>query len=57
MASKKEPYLTKQVNVRTGKRKIQKLIAQGWELTSQHVGGVYARQAILRKPNPKYRGN
>jgi len=51
----KKPYLTKTVNVRTGARKIERLVSQGWELTGQHVGSVYSRKAVLRKPNPKHK--
>ena len=53
---RKDPYLTKQLDQRTQKGKIRRLVAQGWEMTSQHVGGIYSRKVILRKPNPKYRG-
>lgn len=59
MASKREPYLTKRINARTGKRKIERLISQGWEMLPADVGGGLRslREVILRKPNPKYRGH
>lgn len=47
-------YKTKTVNMRTGRRKIARLIEQGWELMPGHVGSVYSRKAVLRKPNPEH---
>lgn len=47
-------YKTKTVNMRTGKRKIARLIEQGWELMPGYVGSVYSRKAVLRKLNPKH---
>ena len=56
MASKRTPYLTKRVNARTGKRRIARLVAQGWEVTAQHTGWRYDPKVVLRKPNPRYVG-
>ncbi|MCV0334560.1 hypothetical protein [Microbacterium sp.] len=54
MASKKEPYETKQVR---SDRQAQKLVRQGWELMGQSGGFLMtARTYTLRRPNPKYKG-
>lgn len=62
MASKKEQYET--ISVRTSAslwsgrdKKVEKLVAQGWEVVSTApwgMGGV--KQTVLRRPNPKYKG-
>lgn len=58
MASKRDQYITKRINARTGRRKIERLIRQGWEQLPADVGGGLRsrREVILRTPNPKYRG-
>ncbi|MDH5134623.1 MULTISPECIES: hypothetical protein [unclassified Microbacterium] len=54
MASKKEPFETKQVR---SDRQAQKLVRQGWELVGQSGGALMtARTYTLRRPNPKYKG-
>lgn len=58
MASRKDPYETK--TFRTGmsgsSRKIDKLIAAGWEVASTTRYGFAGNQVTMRRPNPKYRG-
>lgn len=58
MASKHDPYITKRINARTGKRRIERLIRKGWEQLPADVSGGHrvSRQVILRYPNPKYVG-
>lgn len=57
MASKKEPFETKIVR---RAKDVKKLVAQGWEVVSTSgkenwvMGSDY--QAVLRRPNPKYKG-
>lgn len=54
MASKKDPYETKQVR---SDRAARKLVCQGWELMGQSGGFLMtARTYTLRRPNPRYRG-
>lgn len=61
MASKKEPYETMSMTVGgwpvSGKRKLRKLVAQGWEVVSDGSGGMSGVHTVtLRRPNPKYKG-
>lgn len=55
MASKTEPFITKTVKKRAGARKIKKLVSQGWEVVGE-TGRLFNQSAVLRRPNPKYRG-
>lgn len=54
MASKKEPYETKQVR---SDRAARRLVRRGWEMLGQSGGALMtARTYTLRRPNPRYRG-
>lgn len=57
MASKRDPYLTTQVKqFHHSRRKVNKLVKQGWEVTSTtQIGTSNWHVFSLRKPNPKYK--